>query len=160
MQNKKKVKRRMITVTIGIVFLLFSLMILYPLITCFVDSHISQKWSKVECDIVYSKIKTRYESSGKGGRAKSYSLDLKYKYVYNDKQYIGTRYSFCNKTGFLSEIKKINMHITNTTKSFCYVNPQAPDEAVLCRDIKWFWIFTPMLIAIFFILAGILLIIV
>ena len=84
MKNKKNIKlKKMFTISIGCFFVLLSLLFFFPCLKLFYYSYHSQQWHKVKCDILFCKVMTEYESSGKGGMAKSYSLDLNYKYIYN-----------------------------------------------------------------------------
>ena len=155
MKNKKNIKlKKMFTISIGCFFVLLSLLFFFPCLKLFYYSYHSQQWHKVKCDILFCKVMTEYESSGKGGMAKSYSLDLNYKYIYNDKEYVGNRYGFSHKTGFYNQIEKINEDVLIGCYKDCYVNPNNPRETVLNRNIEWFWFFTPMIIAIFFLFAG------
>ncbi len=88
-------------------------------------------WEKTPCIIDSSQLA---RSSGKGT---TYSIDIVYHYYRDGHLYSSNRYSFAvGKTSGRSSKEAVVRRYPAGTETFCYVNPGAPQEAVMDRGLQ------------------------
>ena len=82
------------------------------------------------CTIVTSRVESH--SSSKGGA--TYSVDVRYKYVVDDKEYLGDRYKFMSgsSSGYDGK-KEIVDRLKPGSETTCYVSRRDPADAVIER---------------------------
>ena len=91
----------------------------------------SKNWEQVPCKITSSE--SSYSTSMKKGTT-VYILNVSYSYEINDTLYSSDRVSFYgSSTSSLSEITKLEQNYPKDKETFCYVNPEKFEEAVLVR---------------------------
>jgi hypothetical protein len=93
-------------------------------------------WEKVPCTIISSELR-RYRS----GKGRPNYIAISYQYSFRGQRYGSSRYSFFTTSSSDTVWKNavIQQHPPGATTS-CFVNPQAPDEAVLERGVtKALW---------------------
>ena len=108
----------------------------------------ARQWAAVPCTIISSEVK-----SHSGNHGSTYSVNIFYDYVLNDREYKANRYDFLggSSSGFSGK-QAIVARYPAGSKALCYVNPADPAEAVLERS------FTPVmwvgLLPLAFVLLG------
>ena len=105
-------------------------------------------WPAAPCVIVSSDVQ-----SHSGDHGNTYSVNILYAYEFNGQTYKANRYDFMggSSSGYNGK-RQIVDRLRPGTKTICYVNPLAPEEAVLVRGFTpamWFG-----LIPLGFVLAG------
>jgi hypothetical protein len=96
-------------------------------------------WEKVPCTIVSSELKA-HRSRSKRGKP-TYSIAISYQYSFRGQRYDSNRYSFFTRPSSDTDWKYsvILQYPPGATMS-CFVNPRAPNEAVLERGVtKAIW---------------------
>jgi hypothetical protein len=93
----------------------------------------AQSWLEVPCEIVGSQVRSHRDSDGT-----TYRVEIVYRYVYRGKNYTSDRYSFVSgsSSGYRSKADIVAQHPPGR-KTRCFVNPDAPHEAVLNRSFHW-----------------------
>ncbi len=112
------------------------------------------KWPQVPCVITSSSV--GHHSGSKGGA--TYSVDVRYRYQYAGKEWIGTNYNFDTGTSSNRGWREAAVAtIPQGTRTVCYVNPEDPLDAVLSiqgSSDRWFGlipgIFLVVGLAVFF----------
>jgi len=106
----------------------------------------AQNWRQVPCEIVSSRVKTH---SGDDGS--TYSVDVVYRYTYQDRTYTANSYHFFSGSSSGYEAKaEIVRHLPAGSRTICYIDPSHPFDAVLERGITstlWFGLI-PLVFAI------------
>ena len=96
------------------------------------------KWPTAPCEITSCKLGRH--SGSKGGS--TYSLDVRYRYTFAGKEWIGTNYNFENGTSSSREWREAAVRsLPPGTRTICHVNPEDPLEAVLSikpSPDRWF----------------------
>jgi hypothetical protein len=109
----------------GTLFLVFILRDFYTKITPY-------SWDETECRIISSKIIQASSSSSKD------KLDIKYSYIYKNKNYTSSRFTNSGNEGSPENIRRWKQKYSAGTKAKCYVDPGSPKVAVINRDVQWF----------------------
>ena len=91
---------------------------------------LARDWAPTDCTILSSGVGRH--SGSKGGS--TYSVDVLYRYQFNGREYQSSRYKFAtaSTSGYDGKAEIVRRLAPGTTTT-CYVNPTAPDEAVLDR---------------------------
>jgi hypothetical protein len=91
----------------------------------------ARKWPAIPCTVVSSAVK-----SHSGDHGTTYSINILYTYVFDDREYKANRYDFMggSSSGYQSK-QAIVSRYTPGSKAVCYVNPRDPVEAVLERGV-------------------------
>ena len=113
--------------------------ILYPMfIRPLVKEGAAAHWPQVPCEIISSHVQRH--SGSKGGS--TYSVEIRYRYVFGGHSYTGTRYNFdtgnSSSRGWRAEAVA---NFPPKLRTLCYVNPEDPIEAVLSvkpSPDRWF----------------------
>lgn len=105
-------------------------------------------WPTVPCEIVRSEVDSHSDSDGT-----TYSIEIEFRYRYQDRVYTGGRYEFMdmNSSGRSGKQRVVSNYPVGS-EAMCYVNPDDPQEAVLHRGLSnnmWF-----ALIPLVFMLVG------
>jgi hypothetical protein len=91
----------------------------------------AQSWDEVSCI-----IDTSYVETHDGDDGDTYSASIHYSYAYGNGDYEGARYIFAEvSTGSHKRQQDIVDRYPAGSTSKCYVNPDAPDESVLKRNL-------------------------
>ena len=93
----------------------------------------AKSWRKTPCVIVSSSASEDEQDSG------LYRLVVTYQYDFAGRNYHSSRYSFSPSSasaGYRGK-KRIAERLVSGTKTFCYVDPDNPDEAVIERGVTW-----------------------
>ena len=108
----------------------------------------SKNWSKKPCTITFSGIK-----ESRGDDSTTYKVDIRFKYRFSGVEYVSNTYDFMtgSDSDYSSKRKVIQRYPVGKS-TYCYVNPESPDEAVISREFNnpW-WI---ALLPLVFILVG------
>lgn len=114
---------------VGVIFIIIGFIFLsFLFIKPALKSMDAKNWEKVACTVINSNIRAGYKGS--------YDINIIYTYDINGSKYTGNRY---NITGdFTGETAKgISEKYPEGTKTFCYVNPKSPSEAVIERELNF-----------------------
>jgi hypothetical protein len=108
----------------------------------------ARNWTAVPCEILSSRVQTHSDSDGS-----TYSVDVVYRYTYQDRTYTANRYHFFtgSSSGYAGKAAAVQRHPAGSRQT-CYVDPADPSQAVLNRGFSstlWFG-----LIPFVFILVG------
>ncbi len=90
----------------------------------------AKTWREVPCEIVHSRVVK--DSSSEGD---TYSIDIQYRYYFDESNYIGQRYSFFNVTG-RDETQNIVDTYPFGSMEVCFVDPENPQLAVLNKWLQ------------------------
>lgn len=110
----------------------------------------AEEWVPVPARVISSRLKVHPDSDGD-----TYSIDIAYSYVFNDRKYKSNRYNFETGSDNISvKFKKdIIAHHPPGKEFVCYVNPQSPSEAVINRRSTGMMYFK-LLFSMVFVLVG------
>ena len=133
-QNRQNVKKKLgIVQKIGssfffLIFGLFGLGFTIFMLSHFYQAYSVNSWKKTPCNITYSKLIDK--SNG-------YKVDIKYSYQHNGKIFEGDKLKL-NKS-VISDYSEADGYIKKFHKgdNSCFVNPAAPEEAVLVAKVPW-----------------------
>ena len=110
----------------------------------------ARQWPAVPCTIISSQVKQH-----SGNKGSTYSVDIFYRYVIDDREYKANRYDFMrvSSSGFAGK-QAIVARYPPGSQRLCFVNPRDPTDAVLERG------FTPImwigLLPLLFVFLGLL----
>src|SRR5579862_2986021 len=95
----------------------------------------ARQWTAVPCTIISSEVR-----SHRGNHGATYSVNILYSYVVNDREYKANRYDFMggSSSGFKGK-QAVVARFSRGSKALCYVDPTDPTQAVLERG------FTPIM---------------
>jgi Protein of unknown function (DUF3592) len=109
----------------------------------------ARSWAPVSCDIHESRVREH-----SGGRSSTYSIEVRYTYLVDDRRYESTRYDFFTGSTSGSAAKQaIVDRIPPGARTTCWVDPADPTQAVLSRD--WSPTFLLGLLPFVFVLIGV-----
>ena len=95
------------------------------------QSQASQEWPQVSCVIESSEVGRHRDSDGT-----TYSVDIRFSYSLRGSRYQSDRYDFAaGRSSGRSAKAAIVARYPVGSQQLCWVNPQDPSQAVLCRDI-------------------------
>jgi hypothetical protein len=109
----------------------------------------ARQWPAVPCTIISSEVK-----SHSGDHGNTYSVNIFYTYVFNDREFKANRYDFMggSSSGYQGK-QAIVYRYPPGSKALCYVNPSEPTESVLERGFtRIMWV---GLLPLGFMLAGV-----
>jgi len=93
----------------------------------------SQNWAPTPCVVESSEVRSH------PGESTTYSIEINFRYTFDDQPYTSNRYHFSSTTsssGRKSKQAVIARHPPGS-ETICYVNPAAPHEAVIDRGWQW-----------------------
>ncbi|HUR38906.1 MAG TPA: DUF3592 domain-containing protein, partial [Planctomycetota bacterium] len=128
--DQARAKGRRFTGCFFAFFTLFGLgmstLFLWPIVQIYQASN----WRATPCTILASRVESH--SGSKGGS--TYSVEVSYEYVVDDKPYVGKRYKFMSgsSSGYDGK-KEIVDRLSPGTQTTCYVNRRDPEDVVLER---------------------------
>jgi len=90
-------------------------------------------WIETPCTIISGQVLSHDSDDGT-----TYSVDILYEYVVDDKEYRSNRYDFMSgsSSGYQGKKDLVDKYL-RLKHTVCYVNPESPDDAVLNRDLTW-----------------------
>ena len=85
-------------------------------------------WPQISCEVESSRVVSH------SGKSTTYSIEVIFRYQYKSVDYTGDKYNFIggSSSGYDSKAKAVRDYPPGK-KTFCYVNPENPEEAVLSR---------------------------
>ena len=96
----------------------------------------AQQWESVPCTIISSSVGVHSDSDGS-----TYSVDIEYTYTWANNSYQSDRYNFFSGSSSGRGGKEaIVAQFPAGSEQTCFVNPDAPDMAVLNRDFSFTYI--------------------
>lgn len=106
----------------------------------------ARNWTATPCEILTSRVKTH---SGDDGS--TYSVDVVYRYTYQNRTYTANRYNFFtgSSSGYEGKAAAVQQYPAGSQRT-CYVDPAEPSSAVLSRSFSsmlWFGLI-PLVFAI------------
>jgi hypothetical protein len=113
------------------VFALFGLVFVWIGITSWIQAEASKSWTPVDGKILSFEIKTSHSTSSHGGSSTSYSASVVYEYTFDDVRHQGRRIAFITSGGGYSSAEARVRQYASGTEVKVYVDPAAPQEAVL-----------------------------
>ncbi|MDD5597683.1 MAG: DUF3592 domain-containing protein [Victivallaceae bacterium] len=95
----------------------------------------SENWPKVPCRIVFSRVKV-----SRSDKSTSYRVDITFKYEFKGIEYVGGAYDFMagSDSNCQSKHQVVTLYPPGK-KTYCYVNPEDPTEAVISREYNASW---------------------
>ncbi|MFA6103976.1 MAG: DUF3592 domain-containing protein [Victivallaceae bacterium] len=92
---------------------------------------LSANWPQVPCVIESSRV------ASSSGKSTTYSAEVIFRYQYQGIAHIGDKYDFISgsSSGYDSSARIAGSYFAGR-KTFCHVNPDNPDEAVLSRNFR------------------------
>lgn len=131
---------------LGTFFILVGVVVGFMIVRQFCQSRASRSWEKTPCRIVASRVVHR---------SNNYRAEIIYRYHFRDRDYIGDRYELYNFSSRDARgTKTAVLRYPPGLKTFCFVNPAAPDEAILLRRLPS-WPYLAGLFPLGFIAGGI-----
>lgn len=90
----------------------------------------ARDWQRVPCEVLSSGVRTHSDSDGS-----TYSVNIFYRYEVKGREYRSNRYSFMrgSSSGYSGKAAVVNQFPAGM-KTFCWVNPSDPGDAVLNRE--------------------------
>ncbi|MDX1502682.1 MAG: DUF3592 domain-containing protein [Thermoanaerobaculia bacterium] len=132
----------------GLFFLVGTGMLLPFFVWPALDVLEARSWSQVPCEIVESGV--RYH---RGDDSTTYSVEVLFRYEVDGRKYLSNRYRFLGGSSSGYEGKaRVVAEIPPGTRTTCFVDPDAPEEAVLNRGLSGDMLFG--LIPLLFALVG------
>lgn len=93
----------------------------------------AQSWNETPCKVISARVQSHDSDDGT-----TYSVDILYEYVFDDKAYRSNRYDFVGGSSSGSGGKQETVKRYRGMKNpVCYVNPEDPSSAVLVRRLTW-----------------------
>jgi hypothetical protein len=111
----------------------------------------SHSWTPTPCVIESSQVGIH---SGEDGA--TYSVDLRYRYVFDDRNHTSTRYRFSSmssSSGRKAKQAVVDLYPAGSLAT-CFVNPKAPEEAVIDRSWQWEFLITGGFASVFVLVGG------
>ncbi len=110
----------------------------------------SQGWTQTPCVIESSEVRAHR------GDSTTYSVELRYHYAFGGREYSADRYRFSSFTSSSGREAKqaVVDHYPAGTETVCFVNPQAPQEAVIDRGWHWEFLLLGGFSSIFLVVGG------
>jgi len=107
----------------------------------------ARHWPSVPCRILASEVK-----ENRGGKGRTYQAVIKYTYQVEGRPFASDRYDFfgVSSSGYTGKKKLVDRYPPGS-QATCFVNPEAPDEAVIHRGpthMLWWGLFPLPFIAI------------
>ncbi len=87
---------------------------------------VEKNWEQVPCELLY----LAPQATDKDKHGTSYALDIRYRYAYRGRVYVGERYCIGEQEMNHDGISKRFEGIAHAKAHRCYVNPQNPGESV------------------------------
>jgi hypothetical protein len=111
--------------------------------------HESENWPKVPCEIVSSRVKVSH-----GDDSTTYRADITFRYKFEKMEYIGGSYDFMtgSDSDYSSKSQVVGRYPPGK-KTYCYVNPADPVEAVISREFNAPW-WMPILPGVFMLVGA------
>ncbi|MBI5385574.1 MAG: DUF3592 domain-containing protein [Verrucomicrobia bacterium] len=101
----------------------------------FVQGARTRSWPATECDVLSSRVA---QPEGTGRSAVGFVVEVEYSYSVAGQVHTSRRVTFKNKNfADYAQAQRLADRYPADTKAVCYVNPAAPDEAVLQRPSLW-----------------------
>ncbi|MEY4490145.1 MAG: hypothetical protein RIQ79_2653 [Verrucomicrobiota bacterium] len=95
------------------------------------DASASANWTKVPCEILSSEVERKSDSDGS-----TYRVAVRYRYTWSGRTHESDRYDFTTGSTNIG-VKKMRAAVASLPpgrQTVCYVDPAAPDNAVLTRE--------------------------
>jgi len=91
----------------------------------------ADRWIETPCEILSSRVQRHSDSDGT-----TYSIDISYTYAFDGENYRSSRYGFIggSSSGYQGKAEVVR-HYPPGAVAVCYVNPEAPSEAVLTTEL-------------------------
>ncbi|HOP98860.1 MAG TPA: DUF3592 domain-containing protein, partial [Verrucomicrobiota bacterium] len=107
----------------------------------------ARNWTKVPCTVVSSEVGSHHDSDGT-----TYSVSILYRYEIDGREYKANRYDFMggSSSGRAGKEEIVRRHPPGH-RTFCYVNPSDPTDAVLkpgFTPTMWFGLFPLVFVAV------------
>ena len=110
----------------------------------------SRNWVARPCVILTRELE---QTSGNSDSGPAYRVKVRYRYEWNDHDYIGDRYGWSGVYSGRAGNQKILNRLPLGAETTCYMNPANPAESVLKRGLGWEVAFG--LIPLVFVLVGV-----
>ncbi len=108
----------------------------------------ARNWRETPCTVLHSQVRTH-----SGSDSNTYSVDVLYTYVVDDRRYESNRYQFLggSSSGYDGKAEIVARYPPGT-RTVCYVDPADPTQAVLHRGLSAdYWV---ALVPLVFLLVG------
>lgn len=95
----------------------------------------ARSWVETPCVIISGQVLSHDSDDGT-----TYSVDILYEYVVDDKAYRSNRYDFMggSSSGYQGKRAAVDKYL-KLKNTVCYVNPESPNDAVLIRNLTWIY---------------------
>jgi len=92
----------------------------------------ARSWTAADCEVLSSRVARNGDTS---------RPDIQYRYYISDRPYTSGRYNFITGSTNDSSVSATVEHYSPGTKFQCYVDPADPTQAVINRDITYWYYF-------------------
>jgi hypothetical protein len=121
----------------GLFFIVGTTLFVVFFLRPFFLSRTARNWVRTPCKVQSAEVEEH-----RGEDSMTYSIEVRYTYVAGGRERTGTRYCFLtgSSSGYSGK-KAVVDRLTREPETFCYVDPDDPDEAVLERGLTgdiWF----------------------
>ena len=111
----------------------------------------ARSWKPTACQVISSEVVQQPRSVGEGVR---YKIEIKYRYTYGGRTYTSNSYDvmgFSGTSGYRAKAKVVARYPPGTATT-CYVNPKAPQEALLIPGftVTMLWGLLPLFFLVVF----------
>ena len=144
---------------VGILFLVIfggtgSLLIIFTTVLPAIKNHQAKSWIKTPATVISSRVLSEKRRS-KNGSYTVYKAVVTYNYTFKNRVYTGKNYSmFSDFTRSSSSQRKIVRNNPPGRRIICFVDPAAPQHAVISTEISSWELTTNILPPFIFIIAG------
>ena len=110
----------------------------YPMVSGVISA---RNWEQVPCLVTDAWVGEHYDEST------TYSVEVRYGYVYNGEKYVNDQYSFDmgSSSGWKSKGNAVEQ-MKQVPEQTCFVDPDDPEMAVINREAGWYllWALFPL----------------
>ena len=133
-------KGKLVTILFGLVFVCVGVAILWWVTILPVKRYLaSQSWVITPATIISSQFDSKMSHRSGKDRTMVYRADIIYEYWYEDRMYRGNRYDVADSGEYsdngVDEMRQAVQKYPYGKSTYCWVNPDNPNEAILERNL-------------------------
>lgn len=153
-------KGKLVALAFGLIFVCVGAAILWWITILPVKRYLaSQSWVITPATIISSQFDSKMSHRSGKDRTMVYRADIIYEYRYEDRTYRGNRYDVADSGGYsnagVNEMRQAVQKYPYGKSTYCWVNPDNPNEAILERNLITQRFLTWAGFPVMFIFAGI-----
>lgn len=153
-------KGKLVALAFGLIFVCVGAAILWWITILPVKRYLaSQSWVITPATIISSQFDSKMSRSSGNGGSTVYRANIIYEYWYENRMYRGNRYDVADSGGYsnagVNEMRQAVQKYPYGKSTYCWVNPDNPNEAILERNLMTPRFLTWAGFPVMFIFAGI-----